>query len=554
MQRTLRSIIILFVAAALFSACSRTPNHMRYIPKDAVVVAGINIKSLGKKIAWNAITGSKLFKEMQQRLPEKNAKDAISGIEKAGIDVMNTFYVYVKTDTRFNGGNRITGLVPLSDAGLWEAYVKRVFPNSEIKQHGDRKEASLGSDMYVGWNKDLLIVINMMSVNGLDDASGQPNVNVSSNMAKSDIATEMENAFTVSKDNSINTNKNFLALENAGHDVTFWLNYEQLMTQYSGNMAERVGVALSNALWKDAAFASGFDFKKGKITGDMNYYVSDSLKEVSKELGATNISSDMIDRLPRDNFDMLFAMHLSPKGLKGILEKTGLIGLANVGVSNSGMTLDNMLDAFTGDMAFSMNDFTLRTEMITDSFMGQAVTHKAQKADFSMSYVIKIHNKDQFHKIVQLAKDNGLKPGPDNSFAFPITAKDSVYILMNDEYLVASNKKNHAAGFLGSTFKSQKMPGEISQVTSHPLALFLDIKQMFNNVDLSVANSAQDSMMITESKKLLNNFAVSGGEFKNNSFEYHLDVNFVNTDENAIIQLMDYGMKMNDADKLAAGN
>jgi hypothetical protein len=520
---------------------------MRYIPKDAVVVAGINIKSLGKKIAWNAITGSKLFKEMQQRIPEKNAKDAISGIEKAGIDVMNTFYVYVKTDTRFKGGNRITGLVPLSDAGQWEAYVRRVFPNVAITQHGDRKEASLGTDMYVGWNKELLIVINVMSVGGdLDSAR----VSVSSAMGSADLTAEMENAFSVSKDNSINTNKNFLALEKAGHDVTFWLNYDQLMTQYSGNMAERVGVALSGALWKDAAFASGFDFKKGKITGDIHYYVADELKEVGKELGAANISGDMVARLPHDNFDMLFAWHLSPKGLKGLLEKTGLLGLANIGVSNSGMTLDNLLDAFTGDMAFSMNDFRLSNEMVTDSFMGQAVTHKAQKVDFGMSYVIKVNNKDQFHKLVQLAKDNGLQPSG-NGFVFPVSEKDSVFILMNDEYVVASNKRVTASGFLDGKFKSQKMPDAVSPVVEHPLALFLDIKQMFGNVDLGVATNAQDSVMIMESKKLLSNFSLSGGEFKNNAFEYHLDVNFINTDENSIIQLMDYGMKMNDADKLA---
>src|ERR1017187_996193 len=127
MRSYIRSTILIFMAVVLFTACNRMPDHARYIPKDAVAVAGINLKSLGKKIAWNVITGSKLFKEMQKRIPEKNAKDAVSGIEKAGIDAMNTFYVYVKTDTRFKGGNRITGLVPLSDASLWEAYVKQTF-------------------------------------------------------------------------------------------------------------------------------------------------------------------------------------------------------------------------------------------------------------------------------------------------------------------------------------------------------------------------------------------------------------------------------------------
>jgi len=55
--------------------------------------------------------------------------------------------------------------------------------------------------------------------------------------------------------------------------------------------------------------------------------------------------------------------------------------------------------------------------------------------------------------------------------------------------------------------------------------------------------------MIAESKKLLNNISVTGGAFRDNSFDYHLDINFMNTDENSIINLMDYGMKMSDASK-----
>jgi len=200
MHRSLRSVIPVLLAIVLFSACNRE-DHARYIPKDAVAVAGINMRSLSKKIAWNVITGSKLFQEMQKRIPEKNA---VSGIENAGFDMSNSFYVYIKTDTRYKGGNRITGLVPLSDAGLWEAYVKQSFPQAEIKAHGDRKEVSLGRDMYVGWNKQLLIVINVMSVSNdnetdSDGSGGNPKVNVSSAMDKVDVSAEMENAFSVTK-------------------------------------------------------------------------------------------------------------------------------------------------------------------------------------------------------------------------------------------------------------------------------------------------------------------------------------------------------------------
>jgi hypothetical protein len=550
------SRISLFLCLCLltFCACNKTPDHARYIPKDAVAVAGVNLKGLSKKIAWNMITGSKLFKEMQKRIPEKNAQDAMGGIEKAGIDYLNTVYVYVKADARFAGGNRITGLVPLSDAGQWETYVKQVFPNVQIKQHGDRKEASLGTDMYVGWNKNLMIIINVMQ-------AGQPNAGAEEDgapattapSAQPDISAEMDKAFGVTKDNSIIKNKHFQGLQDEGHDILFWLNYDMLMTQMNGSMADRMGgVSLSNSLWKDAAFTAGFDFKQGKITGDMYYFVPDSLKQIGMDFASNNADKDMLHRISSQNLDMLMAMHIAPKAIKEMLVKTELLGIANLGISQSGMnmTLDNILDAFTGDMAIAVNDFSLRSIAVTDTFMGQTITHQVQKPNFDVSFVMKINNKDNFNKLMDVAKANGLQQAP-NGFIMPIDDKDSVYIMMNDQYLVAANKRETANGFLQGSFKSQTVPADISsQVYDHPWSLYFDINQLFKNVDPGITNSPRDSALLTESKKLLKNVSLNGGSFKNNAFEYHLDVNFNNTDESSIIQLMDYGMRMSDASKL----
>lgn len=558
MHRHLRSTAVILLALVLFSACNHIPDHARYIPKDAVAVAGINLKSLSKKIAWNMITGSKLFKEMQSRIPEKNAKDAMSGIEKAGLDVINTFYIYVKTDTRLNGSNQVTALIPIADVGQWETYIKTTFPNLEIKETGNRKEAALNHEMYAGWNKNLLIIINIMpgspdyaamAMNGKMPADQTPDKPAAADLAS--LSAEMEQAFTPNNESAITTNKHFTALESEGHDITFWLNYDQLMTQMSGNMAQKMGMALSADMWKDAAFAAGFDFVKGKITSDMKYYLSTAMKDIGAEMGAANADPDMIARLPNQNLDMLAAIHISPKGTRDMLEKMNLLGLANLGLSSQNMTVDYILDAFTGDMAFVMNDFSLHAESVTDTFMGQPVVHQNQKPALSMSYVIKINKKENFQKLVKLAKDMGLQ-SMGNGFIIPIDDKDSVYIMMNDQYLVASNKFANATGFLSGDFKSQKLPdGVAAVVPGHPWAFYFDVQQFCKNIDAGITHSPRDSFMINESKKLLNNISFAGGAFKDNAFQYHLDISFMNTEENSIIQLMDYSMKMNDATKMA---
>jgi len=79
--------------------------------------------------------------------------------------------------------------------------------------------------------------------------------------------------------------------------------------------------------------------------------------------------------------------------------------------------------------------------------------------------------------------------------------------------------------------------------------MYMDFQELFRKVDAGISHSSQDSAMIMESKKLLKDVSVKGGAFKNEAFEYQMEVNFVNTDENSIIQLIDYGMRMSDVAK-----
>ncbi len=525
MLRYSRIIAIFVLSALLLSACNSKPDHRRYIPKDAALVAGINLSSLSKKIAWNMITGSKLFKEMEKRVPDKNGSDVMSGIDKAGIDVLNTFYVYLKTDTRFNTGMKVTALVPLNDASAWEAYIKKNFPKAEIKDHDKLKIATLDGNMYMGWNKNLLIIMNVLADNSAD------------------MTTEIDNAFSITDDNSIKATKNFEKLVSAGHDLSVWVNYDQIVSSYMNDgMASRMnGVSISKSLWKETAFACGFDFVKGKITGDMTYYTSKGLSDIYKDFGATNVSKDMIERMPAKDLNMMAAMHFSTTALKNMMDSTGILGLANSGLSSQGMNVDNILGAFSGDMAFAINNFSMTVVMGDDHV-------PEQSADYCMSYIMKINKKENFQQLMDFAKLNaGLMPMGEG-YALPISSHDSVFVVANNDYAVFSNKYNNAAGILHGDNKGQKLPDALkSQFTGHPFAMFIDVPQTINRLNPGNSISVEEAAIYEESKKLLTDISFNGGEFKDDAMQAHLEINFTNKDESSIINLLNYGMKISDA-------
>ena len=85
---TNRIALLLLMTICIFASCSKSPEHIKYIPKDASVVVGVNTAELGKKIAWDALWGSKLLEEMQQRMDKK---DAMKDMGNSGIQAMTTY-------------------------------------------------------------------------------------------------------------------------------------------------------------------------------------------------------------------------------------------------------------------------------------------------------------------------------------------------------------------------------------------------------------------------------------------------------------------------------
>lgn len=544
MPRYGRVILLLTFVAVLWSACSKIPDNARYIPQDAVGVVGVNLRSLSKKIAWNLITGSKLFKEIQKRMPAKNADDMVGGIEDAGLDVSNTFYVYTRNDNRFTDGKVIVGLIPLSDATKWEQYIKTAFPAVAVQQQNGRRQAALGRGMYAGWSAGLLILMNAPAVSLADeDADDTPD----DSAVAAALVTAMDEAFKVPVANSIVSNKRFSAFQAHRYDLSVWLNYGSAFNS-DGTPLSFNGISLSSAMWKDAIITAGFEFGKGNIGAEVNYFLPAHVEEATRDFGEVEADREMLDRLPKKNMDMLLSMHISPSGVRTLLEKVGLFGITNVGLATKGLDVDYLLEAFTGDMAILMSDFVLDAEMKSDMFMGQMVQHKEQKASMTMTYVIRINKKENFTRLLDMAKEGGMQPLKDGSgFVLPLTSSDSVFLMMNDRYAVITSKRNYATGFLSGAFKGQKMKDIFTDAAyGQPFALTLDINELFRNVDPAISNSRRDSAIISESKKLLSDITLKGGKYVDNAYKFSLDINFLNTDENSILELIDFGMRIND--------
>jgi Domain of unknown function (DUF4836) len=528
----------------LFSACSSVPDHASLIPKDAIMVAGIHTTSIGKKIAWDAIMGSKLIEKLKEN--NKDQGGMIDDLQKAGIKGLTTFYVYMQPDARFANGNRITALVPLDDANLWTAYVKKVFPQAKVSQTGNYHEALLANGLYAGWSKDMLIVINPLSGAEADSTGAV----MAPAIDDAQLAAEMATAFKVSEENSLVRNKRFTELEKGSHDITLWINYDALIERsMTGKEMQNMmgGFSLSNNLWKDVSFAGGFDFNEGKIAGQMKCYMSEAMQKIGEDLGKTAIDKQILENLPSQDRSLLFAWHIAPAGLKGTLEKMGVLGILNLSLTAQGMNVDYILDAFSGDVALSMNEFKVdkTTIAVPDSLRVTDSIAPALKPEFAYVFAMKINKVENLKKLLQMAvAQKGIRAEGNNRY---VAANAPDLILMhNDKYLVVANKAENATGFINGSFKSGQGSPSVKAVSGNPFGLYIHIDSTLKGVDETMLPGQQNAAMLAESKNLIRNVALKGGQFKDMAFEYDMSIDFVNKDENSLLQIIDFANRMND--------
>lgn len=550
----MRPKFLLFVLALIiiFSSCNKTPEHAKYIPKNALAVVGLNTKALSKKIAWNALMGSELLDEMKAALPADKAH-AAEDLSNAGIDVLSTVYFYFNPTVSDNDYKYITAVVPLSDAKQWENYLQENFKNVTIQQNKDRKEALLEEEVYAAWNTKVAIVRkviiqpseNFKITYSSDDsipANYQAETTVKPDIKK--LAGDMQTAFTPQKGNEITDDKRFIKLQEEGDDINFWMNYEVLMSRY-GAMGGGItsGLALGNNLWKDAALAAGLNFDKGKITSDAKYYLSNELNEMYAKFGSKNPDKDMLNRLPMQNASVVFAANISTDGIKATIEKMGVLGLVNIALAQSGMSADDIFKAFTGDMAFSLTDFN--TETTTDYNIHQTqqdtVIYKHRNTTFHCLFALKINDQQKVEKMLNYLKSqNGLQEIAANTFQLAFS--DSVFVLKDAKYLVIVNHLENGRTYLKKGFTTQAQPDLLKDLAAHPSTFYVDFQTVFNGVHLTAASN--DEKRLALAKATFDNLLLKGGKHKKEFFSYSGVMNLINKDENSLLQLLNFGYKM----------
>lgn len=543
------------------SACHSVPKHVRFIPKDALAVIGIHTGEMRKEITWSAIMGSNLLDEMQKQGGQKST-EMMKDMDNSGIDFSSTIYGYSRPDNRFENGMKLSAILPVADEQKLSDFIRKHAPGIAIHQLKDRNEIFVDGKVYIGWNKEVMIAMNPIVRNVHHDEPakmdtlggtaypGSPYSWEEHIPDSSATVAEMDRAFNPGAKTSISDNPRFKQLEQEGHDISLWISYDAMADKWASNGGGdmgAMGMGVANTLWKSSAMVMGMDFKKGTIHADMRYYSSDSMKEVAREFGKTDVDKEMLKHLPSAGLNAALGYRVSPTAIKMLLDKMGLSGIANLALMDKGMSVDDILGAFSGDMVASLNNFKVETSiqqmdsatMKTYGMTPYPVT--TPKMDFV--YAIKVGDKSKMNKLINfLTGSDMLKSTSPGHYSIAGTS-NGLSLIVDDHYAIVGNTPATAEAYL-------KENGGIAvpvsnQISGHVTGLWIDIHSLLQAAGAMAHGSPSDSMAYNTVKGMFQDFNMSGGEYRGDANVYTASLNFMNKEENSLIQLLHMMQQLN---------
>jgi hypothetical protein len=568
-----KPFLLAAVVTIAVSSCNKMPDHARYIPKDASMVVGINTKELGKKVAWSAITGDKRLKELRDKRPEAGA---ILALGEAGIKGMSTTYLYVKPDSGTDERSTMTVLIPLDNAGKWENYVKQNFPGAEMTIVNGRKRTVLKEGVVAGWDDELLVIKSqykttvrhidtavtdtslLVQAPVVDTTTGQAMVmdsvqNVPPPIPEPDrkemLFADLERTFTSEINAPLIKDERFKKLESKGYDVTVWVNNESVMTEATSGLGGNAqGITLSPRMWTGTAVTMGLEFEKGKLEGDILAYSPEDMNEPSQKLLGASVDKELVGQLPAQGADMIMALNVSPAGMKEILGKMGVLGLANMLLFNEGLSIEDMLAAFTGDIGVTMSESNISyrnsANTAIDTMRQDTV---AQRHNSNSLYCLKIANRQQLDKMIAYAMGKQmLIPVAANRYRL---GTDSTFFTVTDKYLVVTTRLATAETFVSGGYKGEEVPNGVKDKTgNNPVAVFVDLKRILNAAQAAPNVSSSGKQHMAEAANSVDNLSIWGGRYKNGAFVFDLVLTCQDKNENSLFPLLEllpdmYGQK-----------
>ncbi len=535
--------------AILLSSCSKVPEQSKYIPKTASLVLSVNSKQISKKLITNGITMDKLFAAVQEKDTASEAQKFWKDIENSGLDLQAQSFVSI-----VYGKNQsyVTLTGGLKDASKFEEYLKKNVANFSLQTKPDFKyilEDKQGG--VIAWNKETVIYLkgiegdamqkalppSGLPVPGSDEESApdtnnaQPASLVTAEDDMQPWIAEVDHLFHLKKDETASSIEAFNDLLKNSADLSVYVNPEPVYNAQAGMMPANLKTLLAGCFYTGAV-----NFEKGKIVVDGVSYVGKDLAGIYKKYGNMEADLEMLEKYPSQNITGFVVYGFDFRMIGDIVKSTGLDGIANMGLQSSGLTLDDILNAFKGQLVFVASDFEVKKKPSL-YIEGDSTTTPESKWVFAM----KVGDKAAFDKVMSSPMVQGVFTKEGNNYVMKQNLPGVPAISITDKLVTSASDSAVLQAYLAGKGKAGGLDNDfVSKIKGNPMGAYVNFEKIVNNIpDEEIP--ADSRVLAGKFKNLLKDMTALSKSFDGKTQHSEIVLNFKNENENSLVQLVNLG-------------
>ena len=516
MKNNLRLLVLFFCVVFIATSCHKpVPDLALLIPKDAASVFEVDPKALTDKLSASGIgidsLANMFFTSKNQYALHWN------DVKNSGIDLAKPVFTFNGESGSIQNGNTksMCVIASINDKNKLVSFLKKQKPGGDFLSGGKYQYVALGNDFVAGWTDKVLII---SSVTGGNSAPGTYNSGEGT-LSQQQLTT----LFSLNEAQSIASIGEFRDMLSKNGDIHFWSNPASQL-----NAVPMLGMTKLATLFEDTYTEGTIDFDNGKAVAETETHYNKTFADLLEKYPSRQIDKSMIANYPKpvNGFSIVA---FNPKILFDIIHYLGFDTMADGYISQMGFTLNDVMNAFSGDIAFMMSDIFVKDDVPGVSNMN------TKNGAFILN--MRIGNKDAFNKMLTgLVNKNILTKNGDeyqfgnfggHSFTIEIT-NDNLLIGSSDELIKsyeAANNKN-------------VIPADVEkEINNKSMALYVDVNSILKNIS---TNDTTGKTVLQQAQSTFKNVIGTYDEPGGKTIKGNFELNFINNNENSLASIVKF--------------
>lgn len=399
------SIYIFLILVLLSSACSKTPDPIKYIPAEKTSwVISFHLSNISRKAKdWQKIFENPLLQSLS--MPNlKNAKKLLKNITKSGANFTQKSYFFGFYSEEEAKENYFAFAFQLNSESEFDKFLRNSEEKYTIKSFSGMRYVLLDDRSIIGWVNNVAILISMEKKTSENDLKDK--------LQKHRDLPESESL--------IKNNEQLQDLLKEHYDIATWVNMNHFtppIKHYLRSFLLPIDLNLDKNY-----ITSITKFEDGEVNIDMNFHNLNSSFKDYKPMLKGEIDKKLIENSPVKSPIAVVGLGLNMQNIQKTINSWNLI---NIIESLTGINPDDVASVLTGDIIVVLKDIK--------------AIKKSKKYDYEIVFGLRVKSEKELDRMFKKFMKEELLTKEEGFYIAPQTAS---YLAYKDKILYITTSEN----------------------------------------------------------------------------------------------------------------